>query len=273
MPEARNKDKLTFLEHLEELRWHIIRAMAAILIVAIAAFLCKHLVFDVILFGPRNLDFVTYRWLCRLSGALSMGSALCLEEIQFSVVNLEMAGQFVTHLKVSIIAGLIVAFPYVAWEAWRFVRPALYSNEKRHATGLVMVCSLLFFFGVGFGYYIVTPFSVNFLGSYRVSQEVQNTINLGSYINLVTMISLASGIIFELPIAAYFLSKIGLLTPDFMSKYRRHAIVAILLVAAVITPPDVTSQIIIAIPIFLLYEVSILVSRRVVRGLEKEAAA
>jgi sec-independent protein translocase protein TatC len=264
------KKDMSFLDHLEALRWHILRSMVAILIVAIVVFVNKTFVFDQIILAPKNLDFFSYRALCKLSILMGMGDKLCLQQIQFSVINLDMAGQFLTHLKISAILGFIVAFPYVFWEFWRFVKPALYEKEKKSARGLVAVCSLLFGFGVLFGYFLITPFSINFLGSYHVSSEVTNTINLGSYISVISMISLASGIIFELPVVAYLLSKLGILTPDLMKKYRKHAFVITLVLAAMITPPDVTSQIIIAVPILVLYEVSIRISARVQKQLEKE---
>jgi sec-independent protein translocase protein TatC len=183
-----------------------------------------------------------------------------------------MAGQFITHMKVSAILGFVVAFPYVFWEFWRFVKPALYEKEIRSTRGLVFITSFLFILGVAFGYFLIVPFSINFLGSYQVDPSVENEINLNSYITVVSMISLASGILFELPIVVYFLSKVGLVTPAIMKQYRKHAIVIILILSAVITPPDVTSQILIAIPIVVLYELSIGISRRVQKKREKELA-
>jgi len=265
-----SKDQLSFFEHLEELRWHIIRSLVAIMLFAIAAFLGKSFIFDRVIFGPTHLSFPSYKALCWMGNTLHLGKNMCVESINFKIINLDMAGQFTTHIKVSFIAGLIVASPYVFWELWRFLKPALYSNEKKAAKGLVAVCAGLFLFGILFGYFLIVPFSVNFLGNYHVSPDVQNTINLGSYISVISMICLSAGIIFELPILAYFLSKIGLLTPDFMKSYRKHAIVVILILAAVITPPDVTSQVLIAVPILLLYEVSIKVSANVIKKAEAE---
>lgn len=259
---------MSFIEHLEALRWHILRSLVAIVAVGIVVFLAKDFVFDTIIFGPKELDFISYRLLCQAATWLQMEN-LCIEKISFTVVNLDMAGQFLTHIKVSFILGLIVAFPYVFWEFWRFISPALYDNERQHARGLVAICSFLFLFGVAFGYYIITPFSVNFLGAYRVSETVESTINLGSYINVIAMIALATGIIFELPVAAYLLSKLGLLTPDMMRQYRKHAFIITLFVSAVITPPDIASQVITSIPILILYEISIHISARVQRKLEE----
>ena len=266
-------DELSFLEHLEELRWHIIRSLVAIFIVAVAAFTFKNIVFDKIIFGPLDPDFFTYKVLCLLADKLRLGKQLCIEAAPIQIVNLELAGQFVTHIKVSLILGLVVAFPYVFWEFWRFISPALYEKERKNTGGLVFFTSLLFLIGVLFGYYIITPFSVNFLGNYHVAPNVENTISLGSYITSISMLSLSSGIMFELPMVVYFLSKIGLLTPQFMKDYRRHAIVVILIISAVITPPDVTSQVLIAFPIYFLYELSIGISRRVNKKLEKNFLA
>lgn len=263
-------DEMTFLEHLEALRWHIVRSMVAIILFGIVAFVNKSFIFDQIILAPKNLDFISYKLLCWLSVNLKLGEALCLKAIQFQIINLDMAGQFLMHIKVSLILGFVAAFPYVFWEFWRFVKPALYEKEMKNTRGLIFITSLLFIFGVLFGYYVITPFSINFLGSYHVSDEVANTINLGSYISVITMISLAAGIIFELPMVIYFLSKLGLMTPAFMKKYRKHALVVILILSAVITPPDVTSQIIIAIPVLMLYEISIGISRRVNKNYEEK---
>ena len=261
---------MSFLEHLEALRWHILRSLLAVVLVGIVAFIFKEIVFDMLLLGPMYISFPTYKAMCWVSTTVLASEVLCFKQINFTLQNIDMAGQFLTHVKVSMFAGFIIAFPYVFWEFWRFIQPALYEKESRHARGLVLTCSTLFLAGVLFGYFIIVPFSVNFLGNYQVSTMVANEINLGSYIGVVTMICLATGIIFELPVVAYLLSKIGLLTPEYMKKYRKHAFVLILILSAVITPPDVASQIIIAIPILVLYEVSIGISRRVNEKWEQE---
>lgn len=270
MATNKNPNQLTFIEHLEALRWHLARSLMAIGVVAAALFMLKDFVFDAIIFAPKNLDFATYRVLCWLSVYLQLGSALCIEDINFVLQNVDFPGQFLMHIKVSFVGGLIVAFPYVFWEFWQFIKPGLHEREVKHSRGIVFVCSILFTLGVLFGYYVITPFSVNFLGNYQVSEQVKNEINLGSYIAVITMIALASGIIFELPVVSYLLSKLGLLTPDFLKKYRKHAFIIILALSALITPPDVTSQILISIPILILYEVSIVISRRVNRKREAE---
>lgn len=263
--------EMSFLDHLEALRWHLVRSAIAILTIAIVAFINKSFIFDQIIFGPKNIDFPTYRALCWLSEKLSID--MCIKEIQFRLINISMAGQFTVHMWVAFVTGFIVGFPYVLWEVWRFVKPALTQKEKQYSGGIVFFTSLLFLAGVLFGYYVISPLSINFLGSYQVSEEVKNQISLDSFISTVTILTFASGIVFELPIVVYFLSKIGLVTPQFMRKYRKHAMVVNLIVAAVITPsPDITSQLLVAVPLFLLYEVSIYVSAVVVKKSENVSA-
>jgi Twin arginine targeting (Tat) protein translocase TatC len=255
---------MTFLEHLEELRWHIIRSALAIVVFATLAFVYSRYIFDYILLTPKNPDFISNRLLCKLGGLLHT-SSLCINSKPLKLINIDMSGQFSTDMMVSTIAGLIVASPFVIREFWSFIAPALHSNERNHARGAVFAISSLFLLGILFGYYMIVPFSVHFLGSYAVSSQIENQINLTSYFSTIASVTLASGLIFELPILAYFLSKIGIMSPQFMRKYRRHAIIVILVVAAVITPPDVFSQILVSIPLILLYEVSIVISAVVTR--------
>jgi len=265
----KEKGDMTFLEHLEELRWHLIRSAIAVIIMAILAFVYKRIVFDVILMGPSSADFFTNRMLCMLGQALDI-SNLCMNTQPVMLQSIEMAGQFTTHIKISLITGLIIASPYVFYEFWKFVRPALYTKERRAASGAVLVVSFLFITGLLFGYFVICPLTVNFLLSYKVSVLAQNNIKLMSYVSTVTGIGMTSGIIFELPAVMYFLTKIGLVTPDFLKQYRKHAIVIILILAGIITPsPDVFSQVLVAFPLYFLYEISIVVSRRVAR---KESA-
>jgi sec-independent protein translocase protein TatC len=267
------KGEMTFLEHLEELRWHIIRSVLAITAFAILAFVYKKVLFDIILMGPSNADFWTNRMLCKL-GHWVNAAGLCINTNPLVLQNTLVTGQFVAHIKISLIAGLVLGFPYMFYEFWRFIKPALYQNEKQHATGAVFYITFLFLVGVLFGYFFITPLSINFLYNYHVSDIVKNIPTLASYISLITSISLASGILFELPVLVYFLSKVGLVTPSFLRHYRKHAIVVILLVAGIITPsPDMFSQVLVALPILLLYEVSILLSRRVEKEREAESLA
>lgn len=258
-------DEMSFLDHLEDLRWHLIRATLAVVIAGTVAFLAKGFIFDVLLFGPRNSDFWTYEVLCRLSTSLGIDSGFCFDEMPFRIQSRTMGGQFSAHIWVSLTAGFVLAFPYVIYEFWKFVAPAMKDTERRNSKGFIFISSALFFLGVLFGYYLVTPLSINFLGKYQVSDDVFNDFDLSSYISLVRASVLASGLIFELPIVIYFLTKIGVLTPDFLRTYRKYALVLVLIISAIITPPDIVSQIIVAIPVLILYEVSIVISSIVYR--------
>ena len=263
--------EMSFLEHLEDLRWHLLRSIVAVLIAALAAFLAKNFVFDVLLFGPKKTDFLTYKLLCQVSNLLGFDDSFCITELPFRIQSRTMAGQFAAHIWTSITLGFVVAFPYVINQFWRFISPGLHSYEKKMASGFISVSSILFFLGVLFGYYVVTPLSIRFLGTYSVSAEIFNDFDLNSYTALIRASVLASGLIFELPILVYFLTKIGLITPELMRKYRKIALVMVLFLSAVITPPDVASQIIVAIPVLILYELSIFISKRVVRNLNKKS--
>ena len=261
---------MSFLDHLEDLRWHLIRATLAVIIAGTAAFLAKGFIFDTLLFGPTSADFFTYDILCRLSTFVGLEGGFCFDDMPFTIQSRTMGGQFSAHVWTSITAGFIIAFPYVIYEFWKFISPAMYANERNTARGFIFISSLLFFLGVLFGYYLVTPLSINFLGKYQVSEVVLNEFDIGSYISLVRSSVIACGLIFELPIIIYFLTKIGLVTPEFLRKYRKFALVIVLILSAIITPPDILSQIIVAIPVLILYEVSIIIARIVTRREEKK---
>ncbi|HPA86706.1 MAG TPA: twin-arginine translocase subunit TatC [Bacteroidales bacterium] len=274
MAEQKKKRKsgegeMSFLEHLEELRWHIIRSVVAIVVLMIVAFVFKNIIFDKIILAPKEPAFLTNRLLCQL-GQLVHIDALCINTKPVNLISIKMAGQITTHITVALVAGLILAFPYILWEFWQFFKPALHPNERKHARGGVLAASLLFFAGVLFGYYALAPLSIHFLTTYQVSPDVVNQINIRSFIGTLTSICLATGLIFELPILAFFLTKVGIVTPQFMIKYRRHAVVVIVIVAAIITPPDVFSQMLVCIPLLALYEVGILISKRVMKQKAKE---
>ncbi|MDA8948409.1 twin-arginine translocase subunit TatC [Flavobacteriaceae bacterium] len=264
------KDEMSFLDHLEELRWHLIRSVLAIVIIATFAFVFKDFIFNVLLFGPKSKDFVTYRWFCSISQTLGQGSSFCIEELPFRIQSRTVAGQFSAHLWTSVLAGFIVSFPYIIFEFWKFISPGLYEKERKNARGFIFIASLLFFIGVLFGYYIVTPLSINFLGNYSVSSEIFNDFDLSSYIGLLRASVLASGIIFELPIIIYFLTRVGIITPEFLRKNRKISLVLVLSLSAIITPPDIVSQIIVSIPILILYEVSIIIAKVVTKNQKKE---
>lgn len=261
--------EMSFLDHLEELRWHIVRSASAIFLFAIVAFVMKEFIFDVIILRPRLPEFWTNRMFEKL-GDLVGSEAVKINQTPLKMQSINIAGQFSTHIMVSIIAGFILASPVVFHEFWRFIKPALYDNERQHAGGAVFFTSLLFMMGILFGYYLIVPLSIHFLGTYQVSSEVENMINLRSYIGSVTSISLAAGVVFLIPIFSYFLSKVGILTPQFMKTYRKHSYVVMLLVSAIITPPDIFSQILVCFPLVFLYEIGIAISRHVVKKREKE---
>lgn len=263
---------MSFLEHLEELRWHIIRSIVAIVVMMIVAFIFKSFLFDVVILGPTQADFFTNRMLCKLSHVANLGELLCINQTKINLINIKMSGQLTTHIAVAMIAGVIAAFPFVINEFWKFFKPALHSNEAKAASGAVVATTLLFLTGVLFGYYGLAPLSLHFLSSYEISPDVVNQINVRSYIGTISSICLATGLVFELPIIAFFLTKIGVITPQFMRRYRKHSIVVIFVLAAIITPPDVFSQMLVSIPLLSLYEVSILISARVIRKKEKAHA-
>lgn len=256
------KQEMSFLQHLEALRWHLVRAAAAVIIIASVLFCYNDFVFGTVIFGPMHSDFLTYRALCKISHLTGLGDALCLQNISFELINIELSGQFTTHIWVSIVGGLILASPYILWELWRFVKPALLDTEKRYAGGVVYFATFLFLAGILFSYYVIVPMTVNFLGNYQVTPLVKNSIAMSSYISTVTVLTFVMGIVFELPIVIYFLTKIGLLGPAFMRKYRKHAVIVILIIAAIITPTsDIPTLVIVAMPLYILYEASIFVSK------------
>jgi sec-independent protein translocase protein TatC len=242
----------------------------------IGAFIFKSFIFDTIILAPKSPDFITARLLCQFGEFLSNTfnrdgfSALCINTKPIQLINIKMSGQLTTHIAVAMVSGVILAFPVVLGEFWQFFKPALRANEARYASGAVAAASLLFFTGVLFGYFLLAPLSFHFLGSYEISEEITNQIYVRSYIGTLTSLCLATGAIFELHILAFFLTKIGLITPTFLRKYRKHAIVVIFIVAAIITPPDVFSQMLVSIPLLMLYEVGIFISARVMKSKEKE---
>ena len=264
-------NEMSFLDHLEDLRWHLIRIVGAVILCGTVAFIFKGFIFDNIIFAPKKMEFPTYQWLCALANLVSVeDSTFCGESFPFIIQNRTMAGQFSAHIWTSIYAGFIIAFPYIIYQLWKFISPGLNDNERNTSRGFIVVSSLLFFLGVLFGYYVITPLSINFLGTYTVSAEVSNEIDISSYISLVRASVIASGIIFELPILIYFLTKLGLVTPEILRKYRKFALVIVLIISAVITPPDIASQIIVAIPVIILYEISIHISRIVLKRERKK---
>lgn len=268
----KNLNEMSFLDHLEELRWLLVRSTIAILILATVTFFISDYIFDVIIFGPTRPDFITYRFFCDLSHTLGFADSICVTEMPFIIQNTDMEGQINVLVWTCVLAGFILGFPYILWEIWKFISPALYEKERKHAKLFIFVSSLLFFSGVLFGYFVVVPMSVNFFATFKISDVVKNQFSIDSYIGMVKTSVVASGLFFELPIIIYFLTKLGLVTPEFLRKYWKYAVIIILIVAAIVTPPDVVSQTIVAIPMLLIYEASILISKIVAKNQRKANA-
>ncbi|MEO8472430.1 MAG: twin-arginine translocase subunit TatC [Chryseolinea sp.] len=259
-----DEKEMSFLDHLEELRWHLIRSLIAIIVFTIVAFVSAKWVFQNVIFAPARPDFPTFKALCRL-GDLLNSPDLCITSIPFQVQSRNMTGQFTMHIMASFIIGLVIAFPYVCWEIWRFIRPGLQRREQKYSKGAVAAVSILFFCGVSFGYYVIAPWMVYFLANYSISDMVVNEFDITSYVSTVVLLVLGSGLLFQLPVVIYFLTKIGIVTPQFLRKYRKHSIIIILIVAAIVTPPDPLSQMLITLPLYLLFEISILISASVAK--------
>lgn len=265
--------EMSFLDHLEELRWHVVRSLAAVVVFTIVAFVKIEWIFTNILFAPGRVDFPTFRWLCQLGHLIGSEEAFCVEEIPFKIQSRLMTGQFTMSITSAFVIGLVIAFPYVVWELWRFVRPGLYSRERKSSKGAVASVSFLFLTGVLFGYYIMSPLMISFLANYTISDMIVNEFDITSYVGTIITVVFGSGILFQLPVVMYFLTKIGIVTPAFLRQYRKHAIVIILILGAIVTPSaDPLSQALISMPLYLLYEISILISARVLRQKEREEA-
>lgn len=267
--------EMSFFDHLDVLRKHLIRAVIAVAVFTGIAFYFNEEILDKIIFGPKKPDFWTYRMMCKLVEHFpSLGKDMCITKINGEIINTEMAGQFNLQLNVCVMCGIVVGFPYLLWEIWRFVKPALHENERKSASGFVFFASVLFVIGILFGYFVVCPLSVNFLTGYTVSTEIKNTFTVDSYLSSVATLTLGTGIIFELPVIIFILSKLGLMTPKLMRASRRYAAVIILIIAAIVTPtPDIMTMLIVATPLFLLYELSIFVSAYIERKKKKAEAA
>lgn len=258
---------MSFLQHLEELRWTFVRSAIAVVLGMLVAFAFSTIIFDQVVLAPQRADFITYRVMCRLGHAVGAGDAMCIQDVGFTFQNQTMGGQFMADLLVSFVAGFILAMPYVLFQLWRFIGPGLSAKERGAVGSIVWAMAFLFLLGIAFGYFVLTPMSIQFLGNYRVgtTNAVSNEINLDSFISTVTSMTLWTGVVFQMPLVILFLTRLGLVGPGFLRTYRKHAFVAILILAAIITPPDVTSQILVSLPLFLLYEISILLSARAER--------
>ena len=255
--------EMSFLDHLEALRWHLVRSVVALVVFAIITFIAKDFLIFV-LNWPREKSFPTYQFFCNLS------EITCFFPPEFELDVKHPTEKFLTHIRAAVIFSLILTFPYIFWEIWRFIKPALHKNEKKAARGIVFSCSTLFISGVLFGYFVICPFAITFLANYDFGADVAFEPNLSDYVSSIIMFTFPTGLVFQLPVAVYFLSRVGLVTPEFLRTYRRHAMIIILIMAAIVTPPDVVTQFLIGIPLFLLYETSIIISKRVVKNAEEK---
>lgn len=257
-------DEMSFIDHLEELRWHLVRSVVAILVCAIVVFIYSDFIVDTILFGPTKPDFISARWMCRLGNNIGIGDALCFPPVETKFLETTMTGQFIASFTVSFVGGFIIAFPYVFWEFWRFVRPALSDKERKNTRGVIFWVSLLFFIGVAFGYFILTPFMVNFYFNYKLSAQISIMPSFSDYLENLIYTTVGIGVLFQMPLLIMVLAKVGFVTGKFLRKYRRHAFIIIIIAAAIITPStDPISLTIVTFPLYLLFEASIILASRV----------
>ena len=268
---VKKEKEMSFLGHLEELRWHLVRSASVVLIFGIFLFIFQKEVYENFLLAHRKSDFITYQLFCDFFNLFGLDSSFCRVSFKDNLISLKPTQQLMNSIWSSFILGIILSFPYLLWELWRFISPGLTLKEVRNSKGFIFAASLLFFLGIAFSFYIIAPISIHFLYNYQITDLIQNNFTMDSHIGLVTNMLLGVSILFELPVLVFFLTKIGLITPAFLKKYRKHALVVVLIVAAIITPPDVASQIIVAIPIVILYEVSINVSKIVIKKQQKNA--
>ncbi|MEQ1586157.1 MAG: twin-arginine translocase subunit TatC [Cyclobacteriaceae bacterium] len=252
--------EMAFLDHLEELRWHVVRAVAAIFVMMIVAFIYTEEIFEYIIFAPGDVNFITFRWLCQL-GDLTGAAGLCVTEIPMKIQSRFLMGQFTMQLQASFVIGLVIAFPYVVWELWSFVKPGLYNKEKKSSRGAVFSISTLFLLGISFGYYILSPMTIAFLANYSISSRISNEFDITSYVSTITILVVSCGLLFQLPIVIFFLTKVGIVTPTLLKSFRKHAVIVILIIGAIVTPSsDPLSLSLISIPLYFLYEISIFIS-------------
>jgi sec-independent protein translocase protein TatC len=260
---AGNKKEMSFFGHLEELRWRLVKSAIAILLIGIVIFIYTEPIIETIYISMSRSSFITYRWMCWLTEVFSLSDSFCVsKDMDIDLISIKLIGQFTTNIYFCLIGGIVIAFPYIFHQIWSFVKPGLKKNEMSATRGIVIWASLLFLIGIGFGYFIIAPLTIQFFGTYTMSEAISNTPTIGDYIGLITSTTFWTGLLFELPVVIYILSKLGIVGPQFLRTYRKHAIVIVLIVAAVITPPDFISQVIVAIPILLLYEISIMISAR-----------
>ncbi len=271
--EQTSEDEMSFIDHLEALRWHVVRSLLVIMASAIVFFIFIDWIFDQVIMGPTRNNFISYRVLCSLSHTLRLGDSLCMPPMELNLQINTVSGAFMSSITIAFVGGIIVALPYVLWEMWRFVKPALKPNELQHTRGVIFWISLFFFIGAAFGYFLLAPFTFNFLSNYKIGTMgiLLYRPTLSDYLDSLIDITLGAGVAFELPMASWILSKMGLVTPSFLRTYRKYAYVVLLVLAAIITPsPDWGSQLIVVIPLVFLYELSIVISARVNKNQEKK---
>ncbi len=262
--------EMSFFDHLEVLRWHLIRAAIAIIVFAGVAFTYSRVIYEKVLMGPKQPDFWTYRMLCLVGEKFNMGAELCVKELPFTIINTSMGGQFMLDMNSSLLIGIVFGIPYLLFEIWRFIKPGLKDIERKSASGFVFYTSMLFMIGLLFGYYVVTPLSINFLANYTISDDIVNSITIDNYLSFMATLTIGTALTFELPIVIYILSRMGIMTPGFMRSSRRYATILIFLIASIVTPGgDVLTMLTVSLPLFVLYEVSIIVSSRVEKRKKK----
>jgi len=264
------KAEMSFIDHLEVLRGHLFRSALAIAAGAIVFIIYDDFIVKKVLMGPTHADFPTYKWLCKFGHAVGLGDKMCMKEIGLKMQSTSVSGQFSMYFTLIFVGGIIVAFPYIFWEFWRFIKPALTKKELSKTRGVIFWVSLLFFSGILFGYFIIAPYTVNFFATFQLDENIENIWTITSYIDTLVPLILGTGLAFQLPLVMFFLAKVGLMSPDFLRRNRKYAVVIILILAGIITPPDVISQVICTIPLMLLYEISIGLTARVQKEKELE---
>ena len=263
---------MSFIEHLDELRKHLFKSAIAVALGAIVMAVYNNFIVKKILMGPTHKDFITYGYLCRISQRLGLGSKLCMTQINVKMQSTDVAGQFNIYFNIILIGGFIIAFPYVFWQFWKFTKPALKPNELKNTRGVIFWVSLLFFMGVFFGYFVIAPYTINFFSNFSLDDNIQNIWTISSYFNTIVPLILGAGLAFQLPLVMYFLAKVGVVTASYLRRVRKYAILIMLIVAGIITPPDMLSQIVCTIPLILLYEISVLLCVKVEKKQQKEEA-
>lgn len=266
--ESHKEKNMTFIEHLDELRKRLFKGAIAVIVFAVVAFFFKDIIFNEIILKPKTAEFISNRLMCKLGELVN--ASLCINTKNFQIINIQLAGQFKAHLIVSFIIGLMFAFPILIAQIWSFVKPALNVKNIKNINIILLAVSMLFTIGILFGYFLIVPLTINFLSTYQVSTEVLNQISFSSYLSIITGITFATGLVFELPVLIFFLAKIGLVTPALLKKYRKHAVVIFFILSGIITPPDVFSQVLVTVPLLFLYEISIRITKRVVKRRLKE---